>query len=441
MEDPPPIAFETPKPKKKTTKLFKILSETKKEYSVLFEIAENILNISTEIKDEKSFQNKTYKNKYTLLDIQKVKYFNAYDTIEECLSEIDINTGIIKEEKDQLNIVVPINSKKYPEIIFALPFKEKSESEKINELYKIIQNLNDKINILEKKIEDMSNNTIKIITQEKEPNGIVFDLNVIGKNDIGNIINEKNINKDLIYSKIYFNLKNDNDQDDKIINDLEILFSWFPNLDLKKNEKKITMNFNFPLVENILNIFKYLFGIEEIGNLKIAFKTELTVKDILEIENIDIFYDKLTNCHFILNGLPNNGKTALINLLNFLAYSFTKDKNGESPFNGILIPLIIILSWRELNLPNAKLFFQDLFDKIKANYSDNLIKFYNVFRGMIASFFTLDNSDNNKKEIRENIDYEEFYLAFVFYCFNIGFEIKIKLNGVNELIKKKIIKK
>ena len=207
MEDPPPIAFETPKPEKKITKLFKILSETKKEYSVLFEIAENILNISTEIKDEKSFQNKTYKNKYTLLDIQKVKYFNAYDTIEECLSEIDINTGIIKEEKDQLNIVVPINSKKYPEIIFTLLFKEKSESEKINELYNIIQNLNDKINILEKKIEDMSNNTIKIFTQEKEPSGIIFDLNVIGKNDIGKIINEKNINEDLIYSKINFNLK------------------------------------------------------------------------------------------------------------------------------------------------------------------------------------------------------------------------------------------
>ena len=220
-----------------------------------------------------------------------------------------------------------------------------------------------------------------------------------------------------------------------------MLFSQFPNLDLKKNEKKITMNFNFAFYKNILNFFKYFFGFEEMGNLKIAFKTELTVKDILEIEKIDIFYDKLTNCHFVLNGLPNNGKTALINLLNFLAYSFKKDKNGESPINGILKGLIIMLSWRELNLPNAKEFFKGLFERIKANYNDKLIKFYKVFRGMIASFFTLDNSDNNKKEIRENIDYEEFYLAFVFCCFNIGFEIKVKLNGVNELIKKKIIKK
>ena len=443
MENPPPLAFETPKPQKKTSKSFKIFSESKKEYLVLFEISGNLLNISTELKNEESFQNIKYKNSYTLFEIQKVKYFNPYDSIEECLSEIDINKGIIKEENDKLNIVVPINSKKYPEITFTLMLKEKSESEKTNELYKIIHELNDKIKMLEKKIEDMSNNTIRIISVPKEPDGIILDFNAIKRDDFGKIIDEKNINQDFIYFKIIFNLKNDIDKDDKFFNNFKTFFGE-SNLFVKSDKKKVTLNGNYPIdnYKNKFDLLKYIFGTDEMGKLKISFKTDLKIKDILESEKLDTVFDKLTNCHFLLSGLSNNGKTAIINLLmnlNILAYTFQKDKNWQNPFNDILIPLILMLSWKELDLPLAKDFLNNIFATINYNYNDNLMKFYNRFRQLINSFFTLESFKKNL--FLENINYEELNLTFILHYLKIGFDIKIKLNGINELIEEKVFKK
>ena len=441
MENPPPLAFETPKPQKKTSKSFKIFSESKKEYLVLFEISGNLLNISTELKNEESFQNIKYKNSYTLFEIQKVKYFNPYDSIEECLSEIDINKGIIKEENDKLNIVVPINSKKYPEITFTLMLKEKSESEKTNELYKIIHELNDKIKMLEKKIEDMSNNTIRIISVPKEPDGIISDFNAIKRDDFGKIIDEKNINQDFIYFKIIFNLKNDIDKDDKFFNNFKTFFGE-SKLFVKSDKKKVTLNGKFPIIKDKVEVLKYIFGTDEMGKLKISFKTDLKIKDILESEKVDTVFNKLTNCHFLLSGLSNNGKTAIINLLmnlNILAYTFQKDKNWQNPFNDILIPLILMLSWKELDLPLAKDFLNNIFATINYNYNDNLMKFYNRFRQLINSFFTLESFKKNL--FLENINYEELNLTFILHYLKIGFDIKIKLNGINELIEEKVFKK
>lgn len=443
MENPPPLAFETPKPQKKTSKSFKIFSESKKEYLVLFEISGNLLNISTELKNEESFQNIKYKNSYTLFEIQKVKYFNPYDSIEECLSEIDINKGIIKEENDKLNIVVPINSKKYPEITFTLMLKEKSESEKTNELYKIIHELNDKIKMLEKKIEDMSNNTIRIISVPKEPDGIILDFNAIKRDDFGKIIDEKNINQDFIYFKIIFNLKNDIDKDDKFFNNFKTFFGE-SNLFVKSDKKKVTLNGNYPIdnYKNNFELLKSIFGTDEMGKLKISFKTDLKIKDILESEKVDTVFNKLTNCHFLLSGLSNNGKTAIINLLmnlNILAYTFQKDKNWQNPFNSILIPLILMLSWKEFDLPVAKDIFNDIFARIKSNCNDNLIRFYNWFRLLISSFFTLESFKKNL--FLENINYEELNLTFILHYLKIGFDIKIKLNGINELIEEKVFNK
>ena len=440
MENPPPLAFETPKPQKKTSKSFKIFSESKKEYLVLFEISGNLLNISTELKNEESFQNIKYKNSYTLFEIQKVKYFNPYDSIEECLSEIDINKGIIKEENDKLNIVVPINSKKYPEITFTLMLKEKSESEKTNELYKIIHELNDKIKMLEKKIEDMSNNTIRIISVPKEPDGIILDFNAIKRDDFGKIIDEKNINQDCIYLKIIFNLKNDIDKDDKFFNNFKTFFGE-SKLFVKSDKKKVTLNGNYPIDDRCKNIFedlKYIFGTDEMGKLKISFKTDLKIKDILESEKLDTVFDKLTNCHFLLSGLSNNGKTAIINLLMNLNFLFQKDKNWQIPFSATLGPLILMLSWKELDLPLTTPFL-NFARIIKFDYNDNLMKFYNEFRQLINSFFTLESFKKNL--FLENLNYEELNLTFILHYLKIGFDIKIKLNGINELIEEKVFKK
>ena len=145
--DIPPLAFEKPTPKneKKISKSFLISSDKNNKYNVLLENSENKLNIYAEIETNSGEKN-TFQNQYSLIEIRKVKLFLAYDTIEECISEIfnflDINKGKIIENDTQLKLIIPLNSKKYPEIIFNLFLKEKSDSEKIKELYSLIKKLN-----------------------------------------------------------------------------------------------------------------------------------------------------------------------------------------------------------------------------------------------------------------------------------------------------------
>ena len=209
MQNPPPCAFTKMTPESEIIKseTYKIQSDNKKEYNILCENRGTLLNISTEIKDEKTFKKKSFKNKFSLIDLQKVKLFQSYDSIEECLYEIDFNKGIIKEENTRLNLVIPLNSKKYPQIIFPLEEKEISDSEKIQELYYIIQNLNNQVQNLQIKLDNLTYHEIKIISKKEEPTGISIDLFTFGKEDFYKYI-DKNV--DLIknyYFKIFVNVK------------------------------------------------------------------------------------------------------------------------------------------------------------------------------------------------------------------------------------------
>ena len=194
MQYPPPCAFTkiTQEPEIIKSETYKIQSDNKKEYNILCENRGTLLNISTEIKDEKTFKKKSFKNKFSLIDIQKVKLFQSYDSIEECLSEIDFSKGIIKEENTRLNLVIPLNSKKYPQITFPLEEKEISESEKIQELYYIIQNLNNQVQNLQIKLDNLTYHEIKMISKKEEPTGISIDLFTFGKEDFYTYI-DKNV--------------------------------------------------------------------------------------------------------------------------------------------------------------------------------------------------------------------------------------------------------
>ena len=125
MENAPPCVLLTPKEEKPLeSKFFDVKSEKNTEYKILLQNTGSILNISTEIKTKNSLHKTIYQNKFTLIDIQKVRFFKGYDTIDECLSEIEINKGIIKEKENSLDLVIPLNSKKYPEIVFPLLIKK-----------------------------------------------------------------------------------------------------------------------------------------------------------------------------------------------------------------------------------------------------------------------------------------------------------------------------
>ncbi len=106
-----------------------------------------------------------------------------------------------------MNLVIPLNSKKYPQITFPLEEKEISDSEKIQELYYIIQNLNNQVQNLQIKLDNLTYHEIKIISKIEEPTGISIDLFTFGKEDFYKYI-DKNV--DLIknyYFKIFVNVK------------------------------------------------------------------------------------------------------------------------------------------------------------------------------------------------------------------------------------------
>ena len=175
------------------SKNFIILSDKNKKYNILFENNGAILSITTT--HDNNLEKVIYKNTFTLYDIQKVKLFQTYDSIDECLLEIfnilDENKAFIKEIKDKLELIIPLNSKKYPQIIFALNKKEKTDSEKIKELYNIINTLNEENNHLKKtnyelkaELENLKNyqfQEIKLIGTKEEVDGILCNLNIFEK--------------------------------------------------------------------------------------------------------------------------------------------------------------------------------------------------------------------------------------------------------------------
>ena len=203
----PPAAFEKPTigNEQIKSKNFIILSEDKKQYNVLFENYGNSLILSAEIIEPNTIEKIRFENKFSLLDIQKVKLFQVFDSIDECLSEIfnfiELNKGIIKVKNSILSLIIPLNSKKYPEISFELNQKEKNDSEKIKELYNVIHKLNEeKIkekkenDELKKKIERLENSLyfdIEILGKKEEVNGISIEFFIFGENEFHKFIDNK----------------------------------------------------------------------------------------------------------------------------------------------------------------------------------------------------------------------------------------------------------
>ena len=129
-------------------------------------------NNSTSIKLEGNFKNNlTNENYSSIISIEKIKenkYFLMFDTIDEILNEFNLllekNNGKIIEEKDKIILKISLNTSKIKEAKFTINKKEKKENEKIEELYSLINNLNNKINDLTNEINELKN----IINKQNE---------------------------------------------------------------------------------------------------------------------------------------------------------------------------------------------------------------------------------------------------------------------------------
>ena len=170
-----------------------------------------------------------YESKFDISYIKKVKLFILYDTINECLEEINlgINTGksYLVEEKNYINIFIPLNNIKFNEINFKVDLKENINivnNKEINELKNVIKeqhneiiNLKNKVNQLEILVNDL------LIFKKDIVGKITFKINskivdsyfniILIKNWINNINNESS---KIIKAKLLYKLSKDGDSID-----------------------------------------------------------------------------------------------------------------------------------------------------------------------------------------------------------------------------------
>ena len=437
----------TPKEEKPLeSKFFDVKSEKNTEYKILLQNTGSILNISTEIKTKNSLHKTIYQNKFTLIDIQKFRFFKGYDTIDECLSEIEINKGIIKEKENSLDLVIPLNSKKYPEIVFPLLIKNISDSEKIQELYDVIENLSNENKRFQKQIEELQKmlyHEINIITKKDEPDGISSDLFCFGKEDYDNYIDK---NKDIKNNQLFqfiFNLKNNNKLNEikNIINEDKNKNNII-NIEILKDNR---ISFYGLIPYNITNeelkevdFVRSVLGINHLKNMRLIFKTDLTIRELCEIKKFSKFFDKITNCHLFIKNITSEFKTVLINLLNIIDSFLTKDKYYENQIKKEILVIKIILSWRESFIPEAKKLFEDiksfLNEKFEEKNLDEFISKIPLMINLINQFL-----DVRIKKVMEMIDLNNFSFILPIYMLNVGFYLKANIKELNEVMKNKII--
>lgn len=178
------------------SKKIELKSGDNKKYE--FEFINKTTTLRIEAKSFNDMLPEIYFNEFTLEDIKKVKFFNDdYESIDECLSEIfdrlDRNEAKLEMGKDGLNIIVPLYSKKYPEIRFLLKKEEKSDNVKYCELFELVKkmkaeqetevkSLKEKINYLEDLLK------IKKEREKKNEdfNGSIVSIKCFGANEFDN---------------------------------------------------------------------------------------------------------------------------------------------------------------------------------------------------------------------------------------------------------------
>ena len=217
---------------KNKEKRFEIISNKDKLFNLCIINQGNSFVINAFYNDE--FKKFIYEKNFNLSDIQKVKLFTLYSSIDECLEEIfeGIDTGksSLFEEINSIILTIPLMNKKYNKIMFKIDEKEKNDNEKYQELYQffidvkkenslykkeinelkneiknmklLLENLNQKFQTIEEENKNFKLMMKEIEKEKKEKekwieSNIVTDLN--DKMQLKNWISEKKIESKLLY--------------------------------------------------------------------------------------------------------------------------------------------------------------------------------------------------------------------------------------------------
>ena len=208
------------------SKTFELESDKKNKIEI--KISKSISKITLEGKDKNSIEPVIYCSNQSIEEIKINKYFLMFDNLDEIYEEIinliNNNKHCLFEENNKLIISIPLSTTKIKEIKIILYKKEKTDKEKINDLYSIIYNLknnyNNKINELIGIVEQQNKKINELINVNQQQNTKINELNdkidKLIKNEGNNSINE-NYNKNILDDSLIIN---------KNINYISNLYQW-----------------------------------------------------------------------------------------------------------------------------------------------------------------------------------------------------------------------
>ena len=172
------------------SKVFEL--ESNKKNKIDIKISKNITKITIEGKYKDLIEPILYYSKQSIEEIKKNKYFLMFDNLEEIYEEIvnlikNNNLSLI-EENNTLIISIPLSTTKIKEIKIILYKKEKRDKEKIEDLYKMINNMkfyyNNKINELTNFIQEQNNKIDELNDKIEKQNEQISKLEKINNNAI-----------------------------------------------------------------------------------------------------------------------------------------------------------------------------------------------------------------------------------------------------------------
>lgn len=188
MEFIPAPVYITPKEEEKeekilNTKTFEIESNKKNKYEIKLSKAET--KIIIEGKQKKQSKQIIYYLKQSTEEIKNNKYFLMFDNLDEIYEEIinllQNNKPYLIEETNSAIITIPVSTTKIKEIKFCLDKKEKSDKEKIEDVYSIVDDMKSyydgKISELMNAIQQQGNQIKELIEITQQQKNKINELN------------------------------------------------------------------------------------------------------------------------------------------------------------------------------------------------------------------------------------------------------------------------
>ena len=255
----------TPNPKEDNEKILESENlEIKSDKNNNFEIkiSKSLTKIIIEGKHKNIIESIIYYSQKTIEEIKMNKYFLMFDNLDEIYSEIlnlmKNNKVCINEEINKLIIKIPLTNIKIKEIKMILNKKEKSDKERIDDLYSIIDNMKYYYN---KKIDELIN-----VTQQQN--------NKI--NELGNINQQQNNKINELYNINQKQNNKINELNNKIENLKEIIEGYKNNINIPKNENVKSIFSDSIIINNnqnyISNLNKWINQREGKFNTKLLFR-------------------------------------------------------------------------------------------------------------------------------------------------------------------------